>query len=190
MPPRPPQELCCPISEDLYEDPVLLIESGQTYDRKSIEKWLQQRNTCPLTGKELTSQQLVPNFAVKGLVDAWRQAHMPITAPTAENGATKQYPEIFSGSPQDRAGQLSAALSHIRSPSMKVSPLNSLQIARGAGPHPLPCIILEWTNCIPVKCLIADSAVSPGPFAMHAACILQIWEDISALAAASPYWGE
>ena len=146
MPPRPPQELCCPISEDLYEDPVLLIESGQTYDRRSIEKWLKQRNTCPLTGKELTSQQLVPNFAVKGLVDAWRQAHMPITAPSAENGATKQYPEIFSGSPQDRAGQLSAALSHIRSPSMKVFPLNSLQSARDTGPPSLPCITLEWSD--------------------------------------------
>ena len=119
---QPPQELCCPISEDLYTDPVLLIETGQTYDRQSVERWFNEgHKTCPSTGKVLTSTQIVPNFAVKGLVDAWRSAHMPTNGAPAENGSSRQYPEIFSGSPQDRAGQLSAALDHIRSPSMKVT---------------------------------------------------------------------
>ena len=123
---HPPQELCCPITEELYEDPVLLIETGQTYDRQSIERWFKEgHNTCPSTGKTLTSKQIVPNFAVRGLVDAWRQAHMPSTGAPMENGSSKQYPEIFSGSPQDRAGQLSTALSHIKSSSMQV-------ISRGA----------------------------------------------------------
>lgn len=117
---QPPQELCCPISEDLYTDPVLLIETGQTYDRQSVETWFKRgHNTCPSTGKTLTSTQIVPNFAVKGLVEAWRQAHMPSNGASQENGKM-QYPEVFTGSPQDRAGQLSAALDHIRSPSMKV----------------------------------------------------------------------
>jgi hypothetical protein len=127
MPEHPPQELCCPISEDLFEDPVLLIESGQTYDRKSLERWFKERNTCPLTGKTLKSTQTVPNFAVKGLVDAWRQAHMPSNGASLGSGSTRQYPQIFDGSPQDRAGQLLAALEHIKSPSMKVGcPARSL----------------------------------------------------------------
>ncbi|KAK9805579.1 hypothetical protein WJX72_006097 [[Myrmecia] bisecta] len=34
-----PPELLCPIGYNLMEDPVLLVETQETYDRKNIECW-------------------------------------------------------------------------------------------------------------------------------------------------------
>eukprot|EP00884_Botryococcus_braunii_P004312 jgi/Botrbrau1/13882/Bobra.0056s0113.1 len=66
--------LCCSISEDVMRDPVLLIETGQTYDRANIEAWFARGNsTCPLTGKVVESKALVPNFALKGMVLEWAE---------------------------------------------------------------------------------------------------------------------
>lgn len=147
MLPNPPQELCCPISEDILVDPVVLVETGQTYDRQSVERWFREgHNSCPLTSKVLTTKQLVPNFIVKGLVDAWRQAHLPSDIAPAGNGSTEpsnnKYPQIFDGSPQDRAAQLSAALSHIRSPSMKVGSVNLFHPAWHHSGN-VPCLLLS-----------------------------------------------
>jgi U-box domain len=41
-------------------------------DRANIEAWFARGNsTCPLTGKVLKSKDLVPNFALKGMVQEW-----------------------------------------------------------------------------------------------------------------------
>ncbi len=122
-----PKELCCPISEELYKDPVLLVESGQTYSRESIEKWFEKgHRTCPLTGKELISTQLVPNYVVKGLVQTWmegRPANGVEDSHLAKSSSADQakYPPVFDGGPQDKISQAAGFLSHIRSPSMEVA---------------------------------------------------------------------
>lgn len=57
-------------------DPVMLVETGQTYDRVSIEGWFgKNKNTCPLSGRELEAKQLVPNFAVKKMINEWIQSN-------------------------------------------------------------------------------------------------------------------
>lgn len=63
--PEPPPEFVDAISNELMLDPVLLLETGQTYERSSIEKWFQ---TCrghgngecrdPLTGTVLKSTEV------------------------------------------------------------------------------------------------------------------------------------
>ncbi|ONK77425.1 uncharacterized protein A4U43_C02F6390 [Asparagus officinalis] len=61
----------CPISLDLFTDPVTL-STGQTYDRPSIEKWLAAGNdTCPVTMQRLTDTGLVPNRTLRHLIDRW-----------------------------------------------------------------------------------------------------------------------
>ncbi len=35
----PPDELCCPLSGVLMTDPVILVDTGDTYNRRSIEDW-------------------------------------------------------------------------------------------------------------------------------------------------------
>nr|XP_010930650.1 U-box domain-containing protein 26-like [Elaeis guineensis] len=61
----------CPISLDLFTDPVTL-STGQTYDRPSIEKWLADGNlTCPVTMQRLHDTTLVPNHTLRHLIDQW-----------------------------------------------------------------------------------------------------------------------
>ena len=59
-PPEPPDHLRCPISCDLYDDPVLLSQTGHTYDRASIERWLRQKSppTDPASNVESLSTVL------------------------------------------------------------------------------------------------------------------------------------
>ncbi|XP_060212339.1 U-box domain-containing protein 26-like [Lycium barbarum] len=63
----------CPISLDLFKDPVTLC-TGQTYDRSSIEKWLSSGNsTCPVTMQKLHDSSIVPNTTLRHLIDQWLQ---------------------------------------------------------------------------------------------------------------------
>lgn len=61
----------CPISLDLFTDPVIL-STGHTYDRSSIEKWLATGNlTCPVTMQRLHDPSMVPNHTLRHLIDQW-----------------------------------------------------------------------------------------------------------------------
>lgn len=68
-----PHLFMCPISLDLFKDPVTLC-TGQTYDRSSIEKWLAAGNfTCPVTMQKLHDLSMVPNHTLRHLIDQWLQ---------------------------------------------------------------------------------------------------------------------
>ena len=44
-----PHEYLCPITLQLMRDPVLLVETGQVYDRESIESWFKSgHSSCRL----------------------------------------------------------------------------------------------------------------------------------------------
>eukprot|EP00850_Spirogloea_muscicola_P004217 SM000018S03582 [mRNA] locus=s18:164519:169405:- [translate_table: standard] len=61
-----------PITGELMEDPVLLVEASRTYDRKSIERWFATHpghHTCPDTGQELRSIEVVPNDALRQAIE-------------------------------------------------------------------------------------------------------------------------
>lgn len=61
----------CPISLDLFKDPVTL-RTGQTYDRSCIEKWLAAGNfTCPVTMQKLPDPSMVPNHTLRHLIHDW-----------------------------------------------------------------------------------------------------------------------
>lgn len=67
-----PMEMICPISHEIMNDPVLCSD-GQTYDRSSIEEWIRSCHDdvkSPLTGKKLESINLVPNHALRSLIQS------------------------------------------------------------------------------------------------------------------------
>ncbi|XP_042001528.1 U-box domain-containing protein 26-like [Salvia splendens] len=65
----------CPISLDLFEDPVTLW-TGQTYDRSCIERWLAAGNsTCPVTMQKLVDSSMVPNHTLRHLIQEWLHSH-------------------------------------------------------------------------------------------------------------------
>ena len=54
-----PEELCCPITLQLFHDPVTTV-NGHTYDRASMLEWFSKPGpaTDPLTGQHLPSTVL------------------------------------------------------------------------------------------------------------------------------------
>jgi len=60
--------LRCPISLETMTDPVILAESGHTFERAAILQWLARpggASTCPLSKQPLATRALVPNFALR-----------------------------------------------------------------------------------------------------------------------------
>jgi len=64
--------MCCPISMDLFKDSVICKVTGHSYEREYIEKWLLTHPFCPLTKIEMTARDLVPNRALQGVVEAFK----------------------------------------------------------------------------------------------------------------------
>lgn len=67
--------LVCPITAELFRDPVLCVGDGYTYEREAAEKWFADgKTTSPMTGAELPESQrrLVPNFNVRTRADQAR----------------------------------------------------------------------------------------------------------------------
>ena len=60
--------IICPISHSIMIDPVTTSD-GQTYDREHIEQWLDANTTSPLTGEELEDYDVVPNIALKNVIE-------------------------------------------------------------------------------------------------------------------------
>ena len=67
----PPDHLLCPITRDLFVDPVILVETGQTYERSMIARWLYTNKTDPISNMELKTKKLVPNIALRHSVAEW-----------------------------------------------------------------------------------------------------------------------
>ncbi|XP_068661755.1 U-box domain-containing protein 21-like [Aristolochia californica] len=66
-----PTHFRCPISLDLMKDPVTLC-TGITYDRQSIETWLDSgNNTCPVTNQVLKSFEQIPNHNIRRMIQDW-----------------------------------------------------------------------------------------------------------------------
>ncbi|CAN6248176.1 unnamed protein product [Urochloa humidicola] len=99
--PVPPQFLC-PISSRIMSDPVI-VASGQTYDRRSIEEWFSAGNQlCPQTQQDLLDTTLIPNHLVRSMILQWcteNRFNLPPVENQEENNITnsdqKTFDEIF-----------------------------------------------------------------------------------------------
>lgn len=64
----------CTMTHDVMIDPVIIVTTGQSYDRIAIEKWLTNHDTCPLSGTTLNgNHQLIPNIALKSSIIEWKK---------------------------------------------------------------------------------------------------------------------
>ena len=73
----------CPISLDVMRSPVSLC-TGVTYDRASIQQWLDSGNTtCPATMLTLPSTDLVPNLTLRRLIALWASTAAPSSSSPA-----------------------------------------------------------------------------------------------------------
>jgi len=77
------KHLCCPISQSLFEDPVIAAD-GHSYEFVHIDKWYRKESErigfrsigrregpkSPLTGLTLPNCNLIPNINLKQTIDA------------------------------------------------------------------------------------------------------------------------
>lgn len=78
----------CPLSLELMMDPVI-VATGQTYERASIQKWLDHGLTiCPGSRQKLSHKNLIPNYTVKALIANWCEENkikLPSTSDCVSN---------------------------------------------------------------------------------------------------------
>lgn len=66
----------CPVTSEILKDPVVMVGSMQTVERKVAEQWLDAGNMrCPVTNVTLKNRLLVTNYAVKGALEEWESVH-------------------------------------------------------------------------------------------------------------------
>jgi U-box domain len=66
---EPPESFLCPISYEVMRDPVV-DSDGNSYEREEIEAWLKKHGTSPITRAPLTVEDLIPNRALRDLIEA------------------------------------------------------------------------------------------------------------------------
>ncbi|KAJ8598637.1 hypothetical protein CTAYLR_003073 [Chrysophaeum taylorii] len=62
--------LTCPLTLEMFEDPVILVGDGHTYERRAIEEWLRTHSASPLTGIDLpeAGRALIPNLTIRKML--------------------------------------------------------------------------------------------------------------------------
>ena len=68
---KTPDYFQCPITHCVMQNPVVVRQSGITYEKAAIIVWLNQKGTDPSTGLQCTIRDLVPNRALREAIDAW-----------------------------------------------------------------------------------------------------------------------
>ena len=66
------ENMCCPITNSTFIDPVI-TPFGQTYEKNAIEKWIEKYHTSPITKKHLEINSLIPNYALKNLIEEYKK---------------------------------------------------------------------------------------------------------------------
>ncbi|XP_061343897.1 putative E3 ubiquitin-protein ligase LIN [Gastrolobium bilobum] len=82
----PPKDFVCPITSNIFDDPVTL-ETGQTYERRAIEEWFNRGNsTCPITRQKLQNTKLPKtNYVLKRLIASWKEHNTNSVPPPRES---------------------------------------------------------------------------------------------------------
>ena len=73
-----PDHLLCPITREMFRDPVMVMESGHTYERKAIEQHLQNDRTDPVTRYRIRASP-VTNRIARNAVQAWLDENPSVT---------------------------------------------------------------------------------------------------------------
>jgi hypothetical protein len=68
----PSESFLCPIRREVFQDPVIVVETATTYDRAAIQEWFQRNSTDPMSNLVLTSTRTIPNIALRNSIEEWR----------------------------------------------------------------------------------------------------------------------
>jgi leucine-rich repeat protein SHOC2 len=75
-----PDVLVCPITRTMFRDPVMVFDSGHTYERSAIVSHFRRNGAKdPLTRLALSSTKVMTNWAVRQIVQDWLDRHPDVT---------------------------------------------------------------------------------------------------------------
>jgi leucine-rich repeat protein SHOC2 len=75
-----PEELICPITLNMFRDPVFVFDSGHTYERGAILSHFEQNGAKdPLTRRALSSTKVMTLWSMRNVVQAWLDKHPGVT---------------------------------------------------------------------------------------------------------------
>jgi leucine-rich repeat protein SHOC2 len=75
-----PEVLMCPITRTMFRDPVMVVDSGHTYERSAILSHFERNGAKdPYTNCALSSTKVMTNWAVRQNVQAWLDRHPGVT---------------------------------------------------------------------------------------------------------------
>ena len=70
----------CPITRIMFRDPVVVVESGHTYERSAVLSHFERDGAKdPITGRDLSSTTVTTNRTVRQIVQAWLDRHPDVT---------------------------------------------------------------------------------------------------------------
>ncbi|KAJ8762173.1 hypothetical protein K2173_007327 [Erythroxylum novogranatense] len=143
-----PHEFLCPITLEIMTDPVI-IASGQTFERESIQKWFDANHrTCPKTREALAHLSLAPNYALKNLILQWCEKsgfQLPKKECCAcpESSSSDHMEELASLVKDLSSRQLGVQREAVKKVRLlsKESPENRILIAKSGGISPLVALL-------------------------------------------------
>ena len=75
-----PEVLMCPITRAVLRDPVMVVESGHTYERSAILSHFERNGAKdPFTNCALSSTKVMTNWAMRNVVQDWLDKHPSVT---------------------------------------------------------------------------------------------------------------
>ena len=74
-----PPSFLCPITQEIMREPVTCAD-GHSYERASIEPWLDTNNTSPKTGDQLRNKAITPTHAA---IEEWLSANFNLVPRSA-----------------------------------------------------------------------------------------------------------
>ena len=75
-----PEVLMCPITRAVFRDPVMVVDSGHTYERSAILSHFERNGAKdPLTRRALSSTKVMTNWAMRNVVQDWLDKHPGVT---------------------------------------------------------------------------------------------------------------
>ena len=63
-----PDYALCSITQEIMRYPVILSETGNSYDEEAILKWFSHKNTDPLTNTTLRDHIVIPNHGLRAAI--------------------------------------------------------------------------------------------------------------------------
>jgi hypothetical protein len=83
-----PDTFYCPITQEIMKDPWT-DSDGNTFEKNEIFKWVNEHGTSPITRNPISITSLVPNRALKDMIESYFKPHLPNISIKTDSGKIK-----------------------------------------------------------------------------------------------------